>query len=159
MKGQLQPASKVASEIVEPTGPRLESGKDALDAKDIQELNELIVAQQQREQRRRKKDADLGKVAHLLGTKIKVTGYTFPFLTFDGNQLSVSEWFPELNIVVDKFYEELTPRMAREVAFKQKAFANNEFMGKKIQYGYLDPTMDLHDLADQIEIDLPADKK
>lgn len=118
------------------------------DLESLTEMRDVFAAKEKFDQKR---SSELGKVGQMLGASVKVSDWTFPFLTFQDRQLSVSEWYPELLIVVDKFFS-FGPDEEKIVAFKQGAFKKNMVSGKSVQYGYLTPSMDLSDLAGQLEL-------
>lgn len=151
VKGQTEPKAvftnnkNVASEMVPPPSAATVSPSDI---ESLREMQETQVAQQKLDN---KKQVELGKVAAMLGATVKVTDWTFPFLHLNDRQLSVSEWYPDLSIVVDKFFhfgqeEEVI------VDFKKKAFRAQRVNGKEVRYAYLTPEMELYDLAAQLNL-------
>jgi hypothetical protein len=132
-------ASKPAAELVTP-------GSAPIAPSDQETLRESAERQNAEAKAAARKQKQLGKVAQFLNAKVMVTDRTFPFLTFKTVQLSVSEWYPQLNVAVDKFFQMEDVRHD-EIAFKQAQFRANG-----IQYAYLTPEMDLVDLADQLNL-------
>ncbi len=89
--------------------------------------------------------AKANKVAALLGGTYYVQEETWPFLVWQGRQWSVSEFYPESKIAIDKFYrmEELDQQL---VAFKKKTLKEHG-----IRYAYLTPDKSLADLEADLE--------
>lgn len=137
MKGFSQ---KPAATLAEPGSAKLSQA----DLETVKETHEYHIQQQQL---KAKRDKEMGKVAAMLGAAVMITDKTFPFLTMNGRQLSVSEWYPGLSIAVDKFFV-WEKEKESEVEFKAKLFAQN-----KIRYGFLSPTMELYDLAKQLGLE------
>ena len=91
-------------------------------------------------------DAKSNKVASLLGGTYYIQEKTWPFLTHQGRQLSVSEFYPELNVAIDKFYHmdewELALVESKKVTLKSNG----------IKYAFLTPEKSLADL--EVELGL-----
>jgi hypothetical protein len=81
------------------------------------------------------------KVAKAVGAKYYITNASFPFLlTVGGFTMSVSQYYPDLKLAVDKFYE-WNAQEIKEAAIKEKLFE-----GSGIRYVYLNPSKRLEDV-------------
>lgn len=93
-----------------------------------------------------KNQVKANKVAALIGGKGYVTDKTWPFLIYQGRQISVSEFYFENNIAIDKFFYAGDWELAI-VEFKKRVLGENG-----IRYAYLTPDKKLADL--EIELGL-----
>jgi len=90
----------------------------------------------------RRNVAKMNKVAQMLSdTTHYITDWTHPCLNNKGEQLNVTEYFPEIKVAVDKFYsvDQCDPTV---IAFKANALKKNG-----IRYGHLTPERGLADLC------------
>lgn len=130
--------------IPRPTAILAVPGSRPLPAEDQEQIQEETDRQMRREELRRRDIVKGNKVAQMLSATYFITDKTFPFLTYKGRQLSVSEYYPDEKIAVDKFYfsEKIDPK---EIEFKREMFKENGF-----KYGFLSPDKKLADLADEL---------
>jgi hypothetical protein len=111
-------------------------------AEELQEAQERYGRQEELD---RRNAVRTNKVAMLLSATHFVTDYAFPFLQYQGRQLSVSEYYPEYRTAIDKFYDEDYDR--GEVALKKAELNKHGY-----RYGYLTPEKEhqLESLADML---------
>jgi hypothetical protein len=97
-----------------------------------------------------RKSVDSNKVASMLGGTWYITDHTWPYFRSDDRQMSVTEFYPDLNIAIDKFFN-FGPHEERLTKEKKRLLNANG-----IRYAYLEPMKSLGDigpdLEDQIEI-------
>lgn len=108
-------------------------------------LREVQEAAVRKEELDRRNQARTNKVAALIEGRVYVTDKTWPFLVWQGRQLSVSEFYLEKNVAIDKFYHVGEWELAI-VEFKKKVLAENG-----IRYAYLTPERSLADLEADLE--------
>jgi hypothetical protein len=113
---------------------------------DLQESNDDRELSRQRAEIEAKSIRNTNKVAALLtGAEYFITDFTWPELGFNDTQYSVSEYYPELKIAIDKFYSLDDPEL-KFVGEKKKRLNK---IG--IKYAYLDPTKRLADIEPDLE--------
>jgi hypothetical protein len=90
--------------------------------------------------------AALNKVAALLGANYYILDKTWPFLVFNGRQATVGEFYPELNIAIDKFFH-MDEWELSIVEFKKEELKKNG-----IKYAFLTPQKSLADIEPDLGI-------
>lgn len=117
-------------------------GMSADGAEALRDVQEHAARQAELEQRNQVK---LNKVAELLGGSYYITEKIWPFLVWQGRPLSVSEFYPESNIAIDKFFHMDEWELAL-VDFKKKALKEHG-----IKYAFLTPQKSLADVLPDLE--------
>jgi len=130
---------KAASATVEPRA-NLEktSAREAL-----LEAQELAYRS---EELNRRNAARSNKVALFLQASYYITDQAFAFLVFKGERLTVSEYYPEIKVAVDKFYEET--EYDKDICTEKKKL----FKKHGIRYAFLKPGKSLSDLEKDLEV-------
>jgi hypothetical protein len=124
MAGSSDKASKPAAALVEPDkltpDQEVEHRRNELEARNVFKQN---------------------KVAQVLSEcRYYIEGQSFPFLIYRGTPMSVSEYYPEKKIAIDKFYH--VDEWEKAITdFKLKVFKENG-----IKYAFLTPEKSLADL-------------
>ena len=99
------------------------------------------------EQLEKRRITNINKVAKMLGdVKYVIENHSFAFLVFKGTPLSVSEYYPEIKVAVDKFHD-MADFDKAVVEFKRKLFEKH-----KIRYGHLTPERSLADLHEELKL-------
>ncbi len=97
------------------------------------EKDSMEIAQAQKKAEAQKA-ANEDKVAKKVGT-FYITNASFPCLkTQDGFTLTVDQYYPEIKVALDKFYE-WSEKEIKEAAFKEQMFKDSG-----IEYIYLNPS-------------------
>ena len=135
----------MAGQTTKPAAKLVVQGSKPMSAADAEELQEAQERVRRQDDIDRRNAVKMNKVATLLSATHFVTDYAFPFLQYQGRQLSVSEYYPEYRTAIDKFYHEDYDR--GEVAFKKAEFNKHGY-----RYGYLTPEKEhqLDSLADML---------
>lgn len=130
---------KPAAKVVMPS--EVGSGVTAERAEALRDVSESATRQAELEARN---TAKANKVASLLGGTYYIQEKTWPFLTHQGRQLSVTEFYPELNVAIDKFYHVDEWELALTDAKKNALKLNG------IKYAFLTPDKSLADLEAEL---------
>jgi len=146
MKGQSIPRPPSVEGMPSLNPAAIMSAPDSrpMSTEDQEHLQDVIDTQVRREELDRRNIAKSNKVAKMLTADFYITDKTFPFLTWNGTQLSVTEYYPNEKIAIDKFFFSQKFDM-REIEFKKKKFDENG-----IKYGFLTPEKKLSDLAEEL---------
>jgi len=129
---------KPAAAIGKPSSAR----PDDIESEALQDMREEAVAQAAIDA---KKAAHANKVADMLSATYFVTDYTWPFLRSADRQMAVTEFYPELNVAVDKFYYF---GAHEEGLVKDKKRLLNE---NGIKYVFLNASKSLGDIGPEID--------
>lgn len=111
-------------------------------AEDAREEKELQAAQGQIAARRK---AQHDPIADLLGATYFVTDWAWPFLRWGPGALTVSRWYPEINVAIDTF-NYVGDHEKRLIEHKRKTLNENH-----IKYAWLDWSKKTSDLVPELE--------
>jgi hypothetical protein len=109
----------------------------------------LIEAQElasRKEELDRRNSIRSNRVAQFLQASYCITDQAFAFLIFKGERLTVSEFYPEIMVAVDKFYDD--SEFDQEVCDAKKKL----FKKHRIRYAFLKPGKRLADLETDLEV-------
>lgn len=129
-----KPAAKMADARITAPNPLAQA--------DDQETVERIQRQAELDSRNSVK---MNKVAKTLDQSYYIQEWTHPCLLIDGRQATVSEYYPEIKVAIDKFYHvgEWEKKITdfKKVALKEQG----------IKYAYLTPDKTLADIEADLE--------
>jgi hypothetical protein len=119
----------------------------------VEASKELTEEQQRRTELDRRNVVKGNRVAQLLGSvKYYVTNQRFPFLVQNGMPLSVTEYYPDLKVAVDKFMN-FSDWTQAETDYKSQIFKKHG-----IKYAFLHPRKSLGDMARELGLENTKEK-
>ncbi len=122
--------------------PKAAAPPDQYAQADDQETLERIRRQNELDQR---DVAKANKVARILDQKYYITDWTHPCLFLNGVQTSVTEYYPEIKVAIDKFYH--VGAWEQKITDMKKALLKKE----GIRYAFLTPEKTLADIEADLE--------
>lgn len=112
--------------------------------RDNAEEAELLTRRQELENRNQRNQ---NRVAALLSkASFWVTNWTHPCLFIDGYQTSITEYYPDIKLALDKFYD------MRDFSQKLCDRKKERLAKFDIQYVYLTPEKKLSDLSSELKL-------
>jgi hypothetical protein len=129
-----------------PASATVEPGSRPLNKESQEALFEAQELNIRRAELDRRNAARSNKVAQFLKANYYITDKAFPWLVYKGERLSVTEYYPEIRVAIDKYYEEAD--FKPEVCNAKRLI----FHKHKIHYAFLKPGKQLVEIEKELEV-------